>query len=229
MTPAHALAAGLAAGFALPWLVLSYLMKAGFVDGGQGCAWRNAFTRTLASPTIVAASVLLVTAGFHGIARLPHAGAGGAAAGCLFFFALAWLAWIDLEVMLLPDIGTLPLLAAGGLLNSVHGSHAAILSIAGALMGYTVLLAFNRLCRCAGKPAPIGQGDLKLLAAAGAWLGPLGTGSTLLIASLCAAAVNGALTISGKLRSGQEVPFGPYLAFGAAASYFLLFSYYVFN
>jgi leader peptidase (prepilin peptidase)/N-methyltransferase len=58
----------------------------------------------------------------------------------------------------------------------------------------------------------MGAGDFKLLAALGAWLGPLNLLPLLLFASTCGAGVGLWLRARSQLREGGYVPFGPFLA-----------------
>ena len=104
---------------------------------------------------------------------------------CLAWF-LACLAMIDLVVLRLPDLLTLPLLV-GGLIVAAFLPGAPIVDhLVGAGLGYTALAllawGYRRLRGVDG----VGLGDAKLLAAAGAWLGWRGLPSVLLIACLIA-------------------------------------------
>ena len=58
----------------------------------------------------------------------------------------------------------------------------------------------------------MGAGDFKLLAALGAWLGPLNLLPLLLFASITGACVGLWLRAQSQLREGGYVPFGPFLA-----------------
>jgi leader peptidase (prepilin peptidase)/N-methyltransferase len=60
----------------------------------------------------------------------------------------------------------------------------------------------------------MGHGDFKLLAALGAWLGWQAVLPIVLIASVAGALVGLGLKVSGQLRDGRYVPFGPFLAGG---------------
>jgi leader peptidase (prepilin peptidase)/N-methyltransferase len=58
----------------------------------------------------------------------------------------------------------------------------------------------------------MGYGDFKLLAALGAWLGVQMILPIVLAASLLGAIVGIGMKLSGALREGRYVPFGPFLA-----------------
>ncbi len=122
-------------------------------------------------------------------------------------------ALVDRRTLLLPDLLTLPLLGAG-LLAAWAGLAPAgpRASIAGALVGFggTALLA---LCyaKLRGREG-LGFGDAKLLAAAGAWLGPAALPLVLVIGA--ASALVAALAIGAHRRPDEPIPFGPWLALG---------------
>jgi len=95
--------------------------------------------------------------------------------------ALAWagfgsvlvaMALIDADTMLLPDSLTLPLLWAGILCASIGVTQLPLLqSVWGAAAGYGVLWAVQTVFKLITGKQGMGEGDYKLLAALGAWLG----------------------------------------------------------
>lgn len=58
----------------------------------------------------------------------------------------------------------------------------------------------------------MGHGDFKLLAVLGAWLGWEMLPLTIILSSLCGAAVGISLIVFAKHDRKQAIPFGPYLA-----------------
>jgi leader peptidase (prepilin peptidase)/N-methyltransferase len=62
----------------------------------------------------------------------------------------------------------------------------------------------------------MGSGDFKLLAALGAWLGPLALLPVVMLASLSGAMIGLTLKLTHRLRDDGYVPFGPFLAFAAS-------------
>ena len=130
-----------------------------------------------------------------------------------FATALLALSVIDWQTTLLPDDLTQTLLW-GGLMASAMGWLPLPLqqSVWGAVIGYTslwaVATAFERLT---GKQG-MGAGDFKLLAALGAWLGPLALLPVVMLASLSGAMTGLALKFTHRLREDGYVPFGPFLA-----------------
>lgn len=92
-------------------------------------------------------------------------------AGCFLGWTLLALAWIDAEHMVLPDVLTLPLIPAGLLAASLIDPAALTERAIGALAGFAALWAVaEAYWRLRGQEG-LGQGDAKLLAAGGAWLG----------------------------------------------------------
>ena len=131
--------------------------------------------------------------------------------------SLVALAWIDLESTLLPDAITLPLAWAGLLVNLGDGFTPLPLAVLGAVAGYGFLwLIFHAFRYFTGREG-MGYGDFKLLAALGAWFGVGALPMLLLAASLAGVLVGGTMTLAGRARRGQPLPFGPYLALAGVA------------
>jgi leader peptidase (prepilin peptidase)/N-methyltransferase len=126
---------------------------------------------------------------------------------------LLTLAWIDLRAMILPDVLTLPLLAAGLATTGMSRPDALADHLLAAALGYltlaTVAWAYRRFRGRDG----MGMGDAKLLAAIGAWLG-LGLLPVALLLAACAglAAAAGAALIGKRVTAATAIPFGPFLA-----------------
>jgi leader peptidase (prepilin peptidase)/N-methyltransferase len=132
--------------------------------------------------------------------------------GMAFAGALITLAWIDAETGLLPDALTLPLLWLGLLVN-LHGALAPLPSaVLGAAAGYLFPWAVHHLMRWRTGLEGMGHGDFKLMAALGAWFGLAALPWPVLGAALSASAAGLGLRLAGRLRRGQALPFGPYLA-----------------
>ena len=140
---------------------------------------------------------------------------------CGFVAVLVALAGIDWDTTLLPDSLTLPLLWAGLLAATLGWSrvplpHAVWGAVVGYLSLWSVYWAFKLLT---GKEG-MGFGDFKLLAALGAWLGVQMVLPVVLGASVIGAVVGIGMKLSGALREGRYIPFGPFLA-GAGLVVFL--------
>jgi leader peptidase (prepilin peptidase)/N-methyltransferase len=135
-------------------------------------------------------------------------------ADCSLGWALLALGWIDARHMVLPDMLTLPLILAGlGFALIVEPGSIAD-HAAGAAIGWLIFWAVARLYRAVRGRDGLGEGDAKLLAAAGAWVTWTGLGPVMLLA-----AGTGLLAALGqRLRGGRPtaatvIPFGPPLAF----------------
>ncbi len=133
-------------------------------------------------------------------------------ATCALGWALLALAIIDWRHLVLPDVLTLSLLA-GGLAVAALLDGASVLDHAiGAAAGYAVLFVIGRLyARLRGREG-LGEGDAKLLAAAGAWVSWEALAGVVFVASLVALAVALPKAVVGLRRAITEpLPFGPYL------------------
>lgn len=124
------------------------------------------------------------------------------------------LSVIDLRTFLLPDDLTLPLLWLGLLLN-LNGLFAPLgAAVIGTAAGYLALWIIYWLFKLLTGKEGMGQGDFKLLAALGAWLGWQALPFVLLFASCMGAIVGIVLLVLKKHRADTPIPFGPYLAAG---------------
>ena len=143
-----------------------------------------------------------------------------AAAAVVLVLLLLPLAAIDLEHHLLPDVLTLPGIAAG-LAFAAAGAlaplrDAVIGAAVGAAVPYLVIVAY----RVARGAEGMGLGDVKLLAMVGAFLGWRGALLTLGLGSCAGAVVGIALLATGRGRRDTELPFGVFLALAALAVLF---------
>ncbi len=135
-----------------------------------------------------------------------------AAAAIAYAVALLALAWIDAETGFLPDLLTLPLLWLGLLVNLGDTFSPLADSVLGAAAGYMALwLICGAFLLLTGRQG-MGNGDFKLLAALGAWLGWTPLPWVVLIASLLALAVALLRRVAGRMQAGEAFSFGPYLA-----------------
>jgi leader peptidase (prepilin peptidase)/N-methyltransferase len=135
-----------------------------------------------------------------------------AAAWAGFAAALLALAAIDADTSLLPDAITQPLTWSGLLVASL-GLTGTTLNDAlwGATVGYLFLWSVHWLFKWATDKEGMGQGDFKLLAALGAWLGWQSLLSLVMIASIAGVLVGVWWRFRGRLAPDEQMPFGPYL------------------
>lgn len=162
--------------------------------------------------------------GLLSVAVVWHFGATPTALGALvFLWALIALALIDLDTQLLPDSITLPLVWAGILFNLITHKISLETSVIGAMAGYLSLWSVhwayygyksltNRLFGREDQLHGMGYGDLKLLAAIGAFLGWKILPAVILLSSLVGACIGIGLMVFAKHGREVPIPFGPYLA-----------------
>lgn len=135
-----------------------------------------------------------------------------ALAGLLLTWTLIALSGIDFRTQLLPDQLTFPLLWLGlvlALLPMFVDAHAAII---GAAIGYLSLWSVYWLFKLLTGKEGMGHGDFKLLAALGAWMGPVSLLPMILLSSLIGALVGGSLIALRRHQSQVPMPFGPFIA-----------------
>jgi leader peptidase (prepilin peptidase)/N-methyltransferase len=141
----------------------------------------------------------------------PHA---AALAWCGAIALLVAMSFIDFDTMYLPDELTYPLLW-GGLLAAALGWTVPLpTAVWGAVAGYVPLWALGTgMSALLNRPA-LGAGDLKLLAALGAWLGWEAVLPAIVIAAVAGLVVNVPRAILGKHGRWRPYPFGPFIAAG---------------
>lgn len=148
------------------------------------------------------------------------------AAAAAFLLAIALIDW---DTFIIPDELSLGLLALGLACAPLNPALAAtpfwwswLYAARGAVAGFAICLAIAVLGeKLFGKEA-MGGGDVKLLAAVGAWSGVLGAFDCLLVASLLGSLYGGGLVLRGRLKRSDPIPFGPFLAAAAVLNFFLL-------
>ena len=132
----------------------------------------------------------------------------------------AALTLTDIRRGIIPNGFNLSIAGLGLLKAAVAGGAMAALELG--CEGVAIGLIFWLLRRCYfawRKTQGLGLGDVKLLAAAGTWIGIAGVPSLLLIATLAALAAAGGLQLAGRAMTRQSsLPFGPFLAIGMLLS-----------
>ncbi len=155
---------------------------------------------------------------------------GLAAAACLYRFGPSWqalaavlmcalllaIAWIDWETFRLPDILINALLWLGLFVNTA-GSFAPLAdAVYAAIGGYLALMGIAAAVKLATGKQMLGEGDPKLIAAIGAWLGTVPLVGAVVVG--CAAgSVYGLANwlLRGRRKRHLFFPLGPFLAAGA--------------
>lgn len=136
----------------------------------------------------------------------------------MVFFALAMLclAVTDQYSQYLPDIMTLSLMWLGllGQLLPATRTVGVEAAVVGAATGYVLLWVVAKLFLMLRKQEGLGHGDMKLLAAAGAWLGPLALPAAIFLGSAFAVVYQGLRLLRRRSSVSDLFPFGPWLAVG---------------
>jgi leader peptidase (prepilin peptidase) / N-methyltransferase len=139
-----------------------------------------------------------------------------ALAGLVFTWFLIALAGIDARTQLLPDELNYPLLWIGLGLTLIPGWQPLPVSpssaILAALIGYLSLWSVYQAFRLLTGKEGMGHGDFKLLAALGAWMGPIALLPIIMLSSLIGALVGGSMMVFFKHQREVPIPFGPYIA-----------------
>lgn len=144
-------------------------------------------------------------------------------AGLVFSWVLIALAFIDFNEQLLPDELTLGLLWGGLVANAFGLFVPPAEAILGAAAGYASLwLVYQGMRRVTGREG-MGYGDMKLLAAVGAWCGWMSLPFVVSTASVAGLVVSGILLAKRKMKRDDPIPFGPYLAL--AAWFFFVYAF----
>ena len=149
------------------------------------------------------------------LARLPF--------NLVFVVVLVALSFIDLSTFRLPDIMTLPLLGTGlleaFLMPGNPNGWESLLSALGAGGVFWIIAQVY--------PQGMGLGDVKLVAAIGAFLGFPSIILAVFMGSFVGACLGIFLLVTGRRHFQQQIPFGPYLALGAILT--LLWGTQIFN
>lgn len=125
-------------------------------------------------------------------------------------WTLVALTGIDFDTQLLPDRLTFPLAGLGLAVNSQSWFVSPIQSIWGLLLGFLSLWIVVKVFYLITKKHGMGQGDFKLLAVLGAWLGPMMLPLIILLSSLLGSIVG--LILMKKQGESKPFAFGPYIA-----------------
>ncbi len=130
--------------------------------------------------------------------------------GVFLTWMLITLTFIDFDTQLLPDRFTLTLGAIGLGINSFNIYTTATSAIWGYIIGFLCLWIVYYLFKVVTGKEGMGYGDFKLLAALGAWMGPLLLPLIILLSSVVGAIIG---IILLKIRK-ENIPFafGPYIA-----------------
>lgn len=136
--------------------------------------------------------------------------------------ALLVLAVIDLKHFLLPDVITLPGIVVGIAATSLPGWHVSFLeSTLSAALGYFGMMLLAKTAQRYYGEEALGQGDWKMVAMLGAFLGSTKLMLALLVANSAGAAVGLLLVAAWRGAGRQKLPLGTFL--GAAGILMVFF------
>jgi leader peptidase (prepilin peptidase) / N-methyltransferase len=158
-----------------------------------------------------------------------------------FCSALIVITFIDFDHQIIPDVITLPGMLVGlalapffmyplndplpfhlGVLLSAgaHYPTALLNSFIGLLLGATPLFAVGWIWEKLRHVEAMGGGDVKLMGMVGSFLGWKGALLTIMLGALAGSVVGVTLILLKRHKMEKVIPFGPFLAAGAAASAF---------
>lgn len=130
--------------------------------------------------------------------------------GLIFTWVLIALTGIDFDTQLLPDRLTFPLVGLGLAVNSVGLYVSPSQAIWGAIIGFLCLWVVYILFKLITGKEGMGYGDFKLLAALGAWMGPMQLPLIILLSSFVGAIIG--IILLKVTKENKPFAFGPYLA-----------------
>ena len=128
----------------------------------------------------------------------------------ILVWTLIALTGIDFDTQLLPDRLTFPLAGLGLAVNSQSWFVSPTQAIWGLLLGFLSLWIVVKVFYLITKKHGMGQGDFKLLAVLGAWLGPMMLPLIILLSSLLGSIVG--IILMKKQGESKPFAFGPYIA-----------------
>ena len=136
--------------------------------------------------------------------------------GAVFLTLLIGIAMTDAREYIIPDEFSIGGLVFGLLFSVVGGVPSVLQALLGAAVGLGLLWAVGAAGTWAFKEEAMGGGDIKMMAMVGAFVGWQGVLLTVFLGALAGAAVFLPVSLTGRKKL---VPFGVFLAVGAAVTY----------
>ena len=160
----------------------------------------------------------LTTAAIWGFMVWRHGVGVEALRGAAFGTVLLGIAMTDARAYIIPDEFSLGGLALGILFALAAGKQPLGTALLGAAVGFGLLWLVAILGEWMFKQEAMGGGDIKMMAMVGAFLGWQGTLLTVFLGALIGSLIFVPLSLIGHKKL---VPFGIFLAVGAAATYLI--------
>jgi leader peptidase (prepilin peptidase)/N-methyltransferase len=135
--------------------------------------------------------------------------------GALLLSILLGIAVTDARFYIIPDQFSIGGAILGLLLAPLPGGPTLLQAVAGAAVGFGLLWLVGKGGTWLFKKEAMGGGDLKMMAMVGAFLGVPGVILTVFLGALLGSLIFGPIS----WKTGKLVPFGIFLAAGAAVAY----------
>ena len=135
--------------------------------------------------------------------------------GAVFLTILFGISLSDARFYIIPDQFSLGGLVVGGALAFLPGGPTALQALLGAVLGFALLRGVAVAGKWMFKKDAMGGGDVKMMAMVGAFLGMPGVLLTIFLGALLGSVIFGPISF----KTGKLVPFGIFLAAGAAVTY----------
>lgn len=209
--PARALGLiGASASLSPEWWFLRWDALDGWIGTPEAAAWRLAAAAAIGLG-LIAASVPLARRIYGALARDPWSDADHRAMrlGAWWFIGTTAL-WTALAVAVIA--ASSPASLTGPLPARLFLGWSLVHAVLGALAGWWLPWLVGLVGTPIFQRNAMGFGDVKLFAALGAFLGPIGTVVAFMLATVAGAVIGLPARLLG---GGREVPFGPCLAAGA--------------
>jgi len=132
----------------------------------------------------------------------------------VFLLLIIPITIIDFKHYIIPDSLTLPLLGAGILLSFLPGALSPQQALLGILAGGGTLYVIGWVGGAIMKKEAMGGGDIKLMAAAGAFFGPQCSLLSIVFGATLGAIYGIAIMATKRLSGTHQIPFGPFLGAG---------------
>ncbi len=180
-----------------------------------GWVWLRGKCRTCRTPISVQYPLVELATSLLWVAAAVRYGLSWQAlSAAVFFTLLLGIAMTDARKYIIPDEFSLGGLAAGLALAFAPGGITPQSSLMGAVLGYGLLWLVGTVGEWMFRKEAMGGGDVKMMAMVGAFLGPMGVLLTLFLGALLGTLVFAPIS----WKTGKMVPFGIFLALGAAVT-----------